>query len=132
MTSTLELVLIFLASAVLVVVVFRMLHLPPLLGYLLAGIVIGPHALGWIPESKEGRYLAEFGVVFLMFSIGLEFSLPKLFQMRRTVFGLGLSQVALTLAAGLAACVLAGLGWKPGLVLGGALPLSPPPLPARV
>ena len=124
MTSTLELVLIFLASAVLVVVLFRMLHLPPLLGYLLAGIAIGPHALGWIPDSKEGRYLGEFGVVFLMFSIGLEFSLPKLFQMRRTVFGLGLSQVALTLAAGLAACVLAGLGWKPGLVLGGALAMS--------
>jgi len=124
MTSTLELVLIFLASAVLVVVVFRMLHLPPLLGYLLAGIVIGPHALGWIPESKEGRYLAEFGVVFLMFSIGLEFSLPKLFQMRRTVFGLGLSQVALTVAAGLAGCLAAGLGWKPGLVLGGALAMS--------
>ncbi len=58
MTSTLELVLIFLASAVLVVVLFRMLHLPPLLGYLLAGIAIGPHALGWIPDSKEGRYLA--------------------------------------------------------------------------
>ena len=124
MTSTLELVLIFLASAVLVVVVFRMLHLPPLLGYLLAGIAIGPHALGWIPESREGRYLAEFGVVFLMFSIGLEFSLPKLFQMRGTVFGLGLSQVALTVAAGLAACVLAGVGWKPGLVLGGALAMS--------
>ena len=124
MTSTLELVLIFLASAVLVVVLFRMLHLPPLLGYLLAGIAIGPHALGWIPDSKEGRYLAEFGVVFLMFSIGLEFSLPKLFQMRRTVFGLGLSQVSLTVAAGLAACVLAGVGWKPGLVLGGALAMS--------
>ena len=124
MTSTLELVLIFLASAVLVVVVFRMLHLPPLLGYLLAGIAIGPHALGWIPESREGRYLAEFGVVFLMFSIGLEFSLPKLFQMRRTVFGLGLSQVALTVAAGLAGCLAVGLGWKPGLVLGGALAMS--------
>ena len=124
MTSTLELVLIFLASAVLVVGRFRMLHLPPLLGYLLAGIAIGPHALGWIPDSKEGRYLAEFGVVFLMFSIGLEFSLPKLFQMRRTVFGLGLSQVALTVAAGLAACALAGVGWKPGLVLGGALAMS--------
>jgi len=124
MTSTLELVLIFLASAVLVVALFRMLHLPPLLGYLLAGIAIGPHALGWIPESKEGRYLAEFGVVFLMFSIGLEFSLPKLFQMRRTVFGLGLSQVALTVAVGLSACALAGVGWKPGLVLGGALAMS--------
>ncbi len=124
MTSTLELVLILLASAVLVAVPFRMLHLPPLLGYLLVGIAIGPHALGWIPESKEGRYLAEFGVVFLMFSIGLEFSLAKLFQMRRTVFGLGLCQVALTVAAGLAACVLAGVGWKAGLVLGGALAMS--------
>ena len=124
MTNTLELVLIFLASAVLVVVLCRMLHLPPLLGYLLAGIAIGPHALGWIPESKEGRYLAEFGVVFLMFSIGLEFSLAKLFQMRRTVFGLGLSQVVLTVAAGQVACALAGVGWKPGLVLGGALAMS--------
>src|SRR3970040_434481 len=102
MTSTLELVLIFLASAVLVVVLFRMLHLPPLLGYLLAGIAIGPPALGWIPAPTEGRSLAEFGVVFLMCSIGLEFSRAKLFQMRRTVFGLGLSQVALTIAVGLA------------------------------
>jgi len=124
MTSTLELVLIFLASAVFVVALSRMLHMPPLLGYLLAGIAIGPHALGWIPESSEGRYLAEFGVVFLMFSIGLEFSLPRLFQMRRTVFGLGLSQVALTAAAGFAACLLAGVGWMPGLVLGGALAMS--------
>jgi CPA2 family monovalent cation:H+ antiporter-2 len=124
MTSTLELVLIFLASAVLVVAVFRMLHLPPLLGYLLAGIAIGPHAFGWIPDSVQGRYLAEFGVVFLMFSIGLEFSLPKLFQMRRIVFGFGLVQVALTVAVGLAACVAAGIGWKPGLVLGGALAMS--------
>src|SRR3970040_112080 len=124
MTSTLELVLIFLASAVLVVVVFRMLQLPALLGYLLAGIAIGPHALGWIPESKEGRYLAEFGVVFLMFSIGLEFSLPKLFQMRRTVFGFGLAQVVLTLAAGPGASVALGFGWRAGVVLGGALAMS--------
>ena len=124
MASTLELVLIFLASAVLVVVVFRMLHLPPLIGYLLAGMVIGPHALGWIPDSREGRYLAEFGVVFLMFSIGLDFSLPRLFQMRRTVFGFGGLQVGLTMAAGLGACVAAGLGWQAGLVLGGALAMS--------
>jgi len=59
-----------------------------------------------------------------MFSIGLEFSLVKLFQMRRTVFGLGLSQVALTVAAAMAACVAAGLGWKSGLVLGSALAMS--------
>ncbi|MEK7438260.1 MAG: cation:proton antiporter, partial [Pseudomonadota bacterium] len=79
MTNPLELVLLLLASAVLVVVLARILHLPPMLGYLLVGVAIGPHALHWIPASTESSYayLAEFGVVFLMFSIGLEFSLPK-------------------------------------------------------
>src|SRR5947208_801291 len=103
MGDTLELVLILLASAVFVVVLFRWLHLPPLLGYILVGVAVGPFALAWIPDTDEGRHLAEFGVVFLMFSIGLEFSLPKLFQSRRAVFGLGLSQVLLTLGAVLAA-----------------------------
>lgn len=132
MTTTLELVLILLASAVLVVALFRSLHLPPLLGYLIVGVAIGPNALGWIPESREARYLAEFGVVFLMFSIGLEFSLARLSQMRRTVFGFGLSQVALTLACGFAACLALGLGWKAGLVLGAALAMSSTAIVARM
>jgi len=97
--GTLESVLILLASAVIVVVLFRSLHLPPLLGYLIVGVAVGPFALNWIPDTEEGRRLGEFGVVFLMFSIGLEFSLSKLFQLRRSVFGLGLAQVLLTLAA---------------------------------
>ena len=94
MSNPLELVLLLLASAVLVVVLARSLQLPPMLGYLLVGVAIGPHALQWIPASKESgyAYLAEFGVVFLMFSIGLEFSLPKLFNMRRVVFGLGMGR----------------------------------------
>jgi Kef-type K+ transport system membrane component KefB len=79
--------------AVVVVVVFRQLRLPALIGYLLVGILIGPHALGWVNDSEDTRYLAEFGVVFLMFSIGLEFSLPKMVTMRRIVFGLGAAQV---------------------------------------
>jgi len=77
MTDFVELVLALLASAVLVVVVLaRSLHLPPVLGYLLVGVAIGPHALHRIPASEESTYiyLAGFGVVFLMFSIGLEFS----------------------------------------------------------
>lgn len=76
MTDFVELVLVLLASAVLVVVLARSLHLPPVLGYLLVGVAIGPHALHRIPASEESSYayLAEFGVVFLMFSIGLEFS----------------------------------------------------------
>jgi len=76
--TTLQLVLVLLASAVLVVVLFRSLNLPPVLGYLLVGAAIGPHALDLIPDSEAARHLAEFGVVFLMFSIGLEFSLPRL------------------------------------------------------
>jgi CPA2 family monovalent cation:H+ antiporter-2 len=95
----LELTLLLLAASVLGVVVFRLLNLPPMLGYLVVGIVIGPHALGLVPDTREARYLAEFGVVFLMFSIGLEFSLPKLRSMRQIVFGLGLAQVTLTIVA---------------------------------
>ena len=97
MDSSLEVVLVLLASAVAAVALFRYFHLPPLLGYLLVGLVIGPHAMGWIPDSEGVRHLAEFGVVFLMFSIGLEFSLPKLYRMREVVFGLGLLQVLLTM-----------------------------------
>jgi K+:H+ antiporter len=96
MATGLELTLLLLAASVFAVVAFRSINLPPMLGYLAVGIVIGPHALGLVPDSHETRYLAEFGVVFLMFSIGLEFSLPKLKSMRRIVFGLGLAQVLAT------------------------------------
>jgi CPA2 family monovalent cation:H+ antiporter-2 len=126
MSNSLELVLVLLASAVLVVVLARSLHLPPMLGYLLVGVAIGPHALQWIPASTESGYahLAEFGVVFLMFSIGLEFSLPKLFNMRRVVFGLGMVQVLLTLFAPTAAAWALGYPWRLGFALGGALAMS--------
>src|SRR5712691_6815971 len=132
MGDTLELVLILLASAVFVVVLFRRLHLPPLLGYILVGVAVGPFALAWIPDTDEGRHLAEFGVVFLMFSIGLEFSLPKLFQLRRAVFGLGFSQVLLTLGAVLAAASLAGAPWQAGLAVGGAIAMSSTAIVMRI
>ena len=95
----LDLTLLLLAASVAGVVVFRLLNLPPMLGYLVTGILIGPHALGLVPDSEDTRYLAEFGVVFLMFSIGLEFSLARLKSMRRIVFGLGGAQVVLTVLA---------------------------------
>ncbi len=132
MGHTLELVLILLASAVFVVVLFRWLHLPPLLGYLLVGVAVGPFALAWIPDTDEGRHLAEFGVVFLMFSIGLEFSLPKLFQLRRAVFGLGFAQVLLTLGAVLAAASLAGAPWQAALAVGGAIAMSSTAMVLRI
>ncbi len=124
MQTTLQPVLLLLAAAVLVVVIFRSLRLPPLLGYLIVGAAIGPHALGWIRDTEEVHRLAEIGVVFLMFSIGLEFSLQKLLTMRRIVFGLGAAQVALTLAVVLGVAMGLGLAWQTGVVLGGALAMS--------
>jgi CPA2 family monovalent cation:H+ antiporter-2 len=124
MTDTLPLILLLLAAAVVVVVIFRMLGLPPIMGYLLVGTVVGPHAAGWVPDTEQTRHLAEFGVVFLMFSIGLEFSLARLYSMKRIVFGLGAAQVvASTLVATLLAR-FAGIPWLAGLALGGALAMS--------
>ena len=95
--SSLEIALIFLAAAVCTVVAFRLLHLPAVLGYLTAGIVISPFAFSVANQAASLSYLAEFGVVFLMFVIGLEFNLPKLLNMRKEVFGLGTSQVLITI-----------------------------------
>ncbi len=95
--TALDLTLLYLLAAVVGVVAFRSLKLPPMLGYLSVGVVIGPHMLGWANQSEAVQHLAEFGVVFLMFVIGLEFNLPKLKTMRRHVWGLGFLQVACTL-----------------------------------
>ena len=124
MENSLRVVLIFLAAAVLVVILFRQFKLPAMLGYLLVGLLIGPHGLALIPDNENTRDLAEFGVVVLMFSFGLEFSLSKLMTMRRIVFGLGATQVVLTLGVVTALMVFAGVGWRAGVVLGGALAMS--------
>ncbi|HYP82819.1 cation:proton antiporter [Variovorax sp.] len=130
--SSFELTLLYLLAAVSGVVVCRSMKLPPMLGYLVAGVVIGPHALALAHDSEGIRHLGEFGVVFLMFVIGLEFNLPKLRAMRRHVFGLGLLQVVLTmvLATG-GALLLARLlppqwrfSWQTALALSGALAMS--------
>ena len=107
--TSLELTLIYLLAAVLGVVIFRAFRLPPMLGYLMVGVVIGPNMLAMVENSTRIQHLAEFGVVFLMFVIGLEFSLPKLRTMRRHVFGLGAMQVGLTMV--LSTLVLLGLRW---------------------
>ncbi len=124
MDNSLSPVLILLATAVLVVVVCRILRLPVMLGYLAVGILIGPHAFGWIPDAPSTRYLAEFGVVFLMFSIGLEFSLTRLKAMRRTVFGLGGAQVMASILLIVFIGWLFGMDWRAGLALGGILAMS--------
>jgi K+:H+ antiporter len=122
--NTLEVVLVLLAAAVAVVAAFRMFNLPPVPGYLLVGASIGPHAYDLISNSGGTRDLAEFGVVFLMFSIGLEFSLPRLYSMKRIVFGLGLAQVLATIALALPLAMAAGLSWRAGFALGGTFAMS--------
>ncbi len=135
MATTLELALLYLVAAVLGVVICRSLRLPPMLGYLVVGVLIGPNALALAKDSANVKYLAEFGVVFLMFVIGLEFNLPKLRSMRSLVFGLGLSQVLLTMLGALLGHALLvwafshtsmpwQMGWQGTVVLGGAMAMS--------
>jgi len=122
--STLSLVLLLLGASVLAVAICRRANLPPVLGYLLVGSIIGPHALNLMQDITQAQHLAEFGVVFLMFSIGLEFSLPKLYAMKRIVFGLGLLQVVLTMVAMAGLVMLLGVSWQVGIALGGVFAMS--------
>lgn len=123
--------LLILVTALATVALCRPLRLPGTLGYFAAGAVLGPTGLGLIGASAEVAALAEFGVVLLLFSLGLEFSLPRMLAMRRAVFGLGSLQVLLT--GGLFAAVLALAGFDPGLavLLGGGLALSSTALVSR-
>lgn len=130
--SPLDLTLFYLLAAVLGVVTCRYFKLPPMLGYLAVGVVIGPNALALAQNADGVRHLGEFGVVFLMFVIGLEFNLPKLRAMRNHVFGLGFFQVLLTMAGATAATLTLGLifpgvwgmGWQTALALSSALAMS--------
>ena len=130
--SALDLTLLYLLAAVLGVVACRSLKLPPMLGYLAVGVVIGPNALALSEDADGVRHLGEFGVVFLMFVIGLEFNLPKLRSMRRHVFGLGLLQVLTTIvlvtSGSLFLATLAptlwGMSWQTALALSGAIAMS--------
>jgi CPA2 family monovalent cation:H+ antiporter-2 len=136
MATTLELVLLYLIAAVLGVVACRLVKLPPMLGYLVVGVLIGPNALALAQDSAGVKYLAEFGVVFLMFVIGLEFNLPKLRSMRTLVFGLGMSQVVLTVLGAVGGHFLLvysyefftgqawQMSWQGAVVLGGAIAMS--------
>src|SRR5712692_7807753 len=121
---SLQSVLVLLASSVAAVALCRSLRLPPIVGYLATGLALGPHAAGLVSNREETRHLAEVGVVFLMFSIGLEFSLPKLLSMRRQVFGLGMAQVAATMVLVVAACLALGASWQTGIALGGIVAMS--------
>jgi monovalent cation:H+ antiporter-2, CPA2 family len=124
MLTPLAQALILLAGSVFLVTLVRRLALPTSLAYLLVGLVLGPHALGVVSDTGTTRLLAELGVAFLLFTLGLEFSLPRMLAMRREVFGLGALQVLATTAAFAAIGRLLGVGWLTAIVLGGAVSMS--------
>ena len=130
--NSLELILLYLLAAVLGVAAFRMLKLPSMLGYLVVGVAIGPNMLAFAQNTKSVQHLAEFGVVFLMFVIGLEFNLTKLRSMRRHVFGLGLLQVIVTMMVVTAGTLMLAyllpkfwqVSWQTALALSGVVAMS--------
>ncbi|MFA4968482.1 MAG: cation:proton antiporter [Sulfuritalea sp.] len=126
-------ILLLLSAAVGAVAVVRNFRLPSMLAYLAIGIVLGPHGFALLAESAEVENFAEFGIVFLMFSIGLEFSLKRLQTMRTLVFGFGSAQMALTaLGTGLVTVLAYGQGWRSGIAVGLAVAMSSTAIVAKM
>ncbi len=124
---------LLLTAAVVAVSLARRLKLPSMLAYLLIGIALGPHGLALLSETQAVSEFAEFGIVFLMFSIGLEFSIKRLHAMRRLVFGFGSSQMLITaLMSGLVTGLGYAQGWKSGIAIGLAVAMSSTAIVARM
>lgn len=121
--SSLSQILILIASAVFVVMAFKKVNLSPVLGYLCAGILIGDHGLK-IVSSSQISFIADFGVVFLLFTIGLELSFERLKDMRKYVFGLGSLQIIVTFSVFFLITILFNMDYRQSIVLVGGICLS--------
>ena len=117
-------IVLLLGIAVVTVSVSRRMHFPPILGYIIVGIIVGPSGFAWIQNEESISLLAEFGIVFLLFAIGLEFSLSQMIAMRKQVFGLGTAQVLTTGSVVYLIGWLAGLDTNTNIVIAGAFALS--------
>ena len=117
-------ILAILVASVVIVWLFRRLNLPAILAYLVAGTIVGEHVLGITGASIDYEHFAELGIVFLLFTLGLEFSLPKLMAMRHLVMGVGSKQVVITAVVFLLISLLVGLDMETAFVIGGILALS--------
>ncbi|WP_029407703.1 monovalent cation:proton antiporter family protein [Thiomicrorhabdus sp. Milos-T2] len=117
-------IVLLLTVAVITVSISRRLHFPPILGYIIVGIIVGPNGFGWIQQEKNIELLAEFGIVFLLFAIGLEFSFSQMYAMRKQVFGLGTAQVLATASVIYIISTFAGLDANTAIVVSGAFALS--------
>ena len=124
LSQPLSQVLILLAGSLLVVTLIRRMRLPAILGYLLTGMALGPFALGLVSDSSTTQLLAELGVTFLLFTLGLEFSFPRMIAMKREVFGLGAAQVVATTIVFAAIAVAVGVPLLMAIVIGGAISMS--------
>ena len=120
----LDSVVMLLAVAVLTVIVCRRLHIPTMLGYLIVGFIAGPGVLHIISQTEATDFVGEIGIVFLMFSIGLEFSLPKLRAMKSLVFGLGTMQVVFTMLLIIGIGLILKMPFLAALALAGAMTVS--------
>lgn len=125
-------IVIVLLVSVITVILCRKFNIPSMLGYLLVGFLAGPGMLSLIPKSHATDYLGEIGIVFLMFSIGLEFSLPKLRAMRRLVFGLGGLQVGVTMLSVMGILMLTGVPFNWAFAVSGALAMSSTAIVSRI
>lgn len=123
MTAQIE-ILAILSSAVIIVWLFRKLNLPAILAYLVAGMFVGEHGLALAQEHVDYEHFAELGIVFLLFTLGLEFSLPKLLAMRHLVFAVGSLQVVLSMVVFSGIALLLGQTLEAAIVIGGILALS--------
>lgn len=122
--TILESILLILGSVVVITTIFRQLHIPAIVGYILVGVLIGPNLLAWINNSQETRELALYGIVFLMFTLGLEFSLSRLLTIRRIVFGLGTLQVFLTIMLTTSVTYFLHANLITGFIIGSILAMS--------
>lgn len=117
-------IIILLAGAVVTVAVFQRLGLGAVLGYLCAGAIVGPFGLGLVTNTEAITLLGEFGVVFLLFIIGLELPLDRIRVMRGPVFGFGLTQIILTTAVMIAVALWLNVSLREAAIMGIALSLS--------
>ena len=122
--TVLQPLLLLLLVGVLAIASSRHVGLSPIVGYLAAGLVIGPHGMHWVAETSTTHLLAELGVVFLLFEIGMHFSIARIWDARRDIFGLGPLQIFLCAIAFAWGAVIAGIRIEEAALLGGALALS--------
>ncbi len=122
--SILSSFLIILSIALTVAIICRLLKLPVILGYLFVGILVGPHNLGWLPSTDKIKILADFGVVLLMFTVGLEFSVSKLYMLRRSAFFVGTFQVLFCIVTTTWVALFFKIDLVPATIIGSIVAMS--------